>query len=812
MKLYGSTTCLAAVVAFGCLVSSAAEDSPEPDPFRWIMARDFEKGTEGYYLKGGSLATVTSDSFSGNSALSIPASFPGSVDVEKMGGIGKVEQVSFGVYVPEDWPLVECVLYVQEKDGLWWQSAPVPLVKKAPRSWNVAAFDIYADLHPVNHGAPLQRWFARDISRIGIRFQCKSRASGSILLDGLRIRRLPPERLEFVSVALDRRPPAVYKPFEADVRLSRDFFNPFDPEEIDVSCEITAPDGAALLQPCYYDQPYLRNRGPEGLDTFVPSGPGRFRLRFSPMAPGRYGLVFVARSGDDTVRSSPYGVDVPDKKWGFTPVRVASDKRSFETVSGEFFYPIGHNLRSPTDSRCTRVLGWDPLPDRGLSAYEHYFGRMRDAGENLAEVWMASWWLGIEWNRNWKGYHGLGWYNLEHAWMLDRVLDEAASNGLYVHLVIDNHGKYSSYCDQEWQYSPFNAGNGGFLHTPDHFFTDARAMELYRRKMRYILARWGAYSNIMGLELISELDLTGSRHGTYRMPYILDWHRSMADYIRKTDIHGHLLTTHFSGDFHVINPNVAGDACIDYVVVDAYRNGVSPFPHTARVSAENLVRYGKPFMVTEYGGAWNGTDELGLEADLHSGLWAFWMTPAAGTPLLWWFDFIERRDLYFHFTALEAFARGEDRRKAASPASYFFSVPGGLEAMFYGDDASGYGWIYDPAEMTYLPAADKRRLRTGVEVRLPAVMNGDFEIEFWDTCAGKVLGAAAVSASAGSGISFTLPDFRSDIALKYRRTAAGKPPAETETSGAETGVTPRPPSTAPQRGDPPPEETRRRRD
>ena len=103
-------------------------------------------------------------------------------------------------------------------------------------------------------------------------------------------------------------------------------------------------------------------------------------------------------------------------------------------------------------------------------------------------------------------------------------------------------------------------------------------------------------------------------------------------FIRTTDIHEHLLTTHFSGDFHVIDPKIARDDCIDYVVVDAYRNGVSPFPDTAWASAHNLITYKKPFMITEYGGAWNGTDEYGLEADLHAGLWSFCMTPAAGTP------------------------------------------------------------------------------------------------------------------------------------------------------------------------------------
>ncbi|HHN45917.1 MAG TPA: hypothetical protein ENN09_00610 [Planctomycetes bacterium] len=778
-----TTAYIFAASCFACGAAVSEETSGAAPPYSWVTVRDFETGTEGYEASSGVVAVTGENSFSGSFSLAVPAAFPGAVDVTKTGGIGDFEAVSFAVFIPDDWPKVECVFFVQEKDGLWWQSAPAAVRKPAPSAWSVLTFHIYRDMHPVNHSAPFQRYFARDIKLIGMRFLCRSPASGTILLDRIRARKLKPPPLAFDAIYC----PAsafIYTPLSAELRLSRDFFNPFDPDEIDVSCRIAAPSGGEISQPCYFDQDYRREKGPDGRDWHIPQGPGVFRMRFSPFERGRYTFRFTARSDGESVESKTFAVNVGERpaNASLPPVRIAADGMNFETFAGAPFYPVGHNVRSPTDPRCTMVLGWDPLPDRGFSAYEKYFSRMEQASENLAEIWMAAWWLGIEWNRRWKGYRGLGWYNLEHAWLLDRTLELAASRNLYVHLVVDNHGKYSSFCDPEWQYSPYNIANGGFLASPDLFFIDPRAFEFYKRKMRYIFARWGAFTNVMGVELISELDLTGSRHGSYKQPYVLEWHRRAVSFIRSVDAHRKLLTTHFSGDFHVIDPKIVMDDCIDYVVVDAYRGGVSPFPDLVRASAENLASYRKPFMITEYGGAWNGTCERGLEADLHSGLWAFWMTPAAGTPLLWWFDFIDRRDLYHHFTAFSRFIEGEDRRRAASYRSSYQQIGSGLDLMLYGDASSGWGWVYDRDEMTYLPPPDRRRLRENVALKIPSLSTGRYSIEIWDTYSGEMLERSTAAAPTGA-LSFTLPPFRTDVALKYRLAA----PPDDEPADADTG-------------------------
>ena len=260
------------------------------------------------------------------------------------------------------------------------------------------------------------------------------------------------------------------------------------------------------------------------------------------------------------------------------------------------------------------------------------------------EVWLASWWMGLEWTVAWKNYHGLGRYNLAHAWRLDRILAKARELGMHVQIVIDNHGKYSAWCDEEWAYSPYNARNrvsGGFLGRAEEFFSNERAKRLYRRKARYIFARWGYDPTVLGFELVSELDLIGSRRGFAGRRLGFDrpgaglrtdhiWHKEMTEYFRTVDSGGRLYTTHYSGDYSKVDPVMASLEGISYVVCDGYRGNDQPFAELALATSSNHERFGKPFMVTEYGGNWNGTSEAGLEADIHSGLWGSYMTSAAG--------------------------------------------------------------------------------------------------------------------------------------------------------------------------------------
>jgi hypothetical protein len=209
---------------------------------------------------------------------------------------------------------------------------------------------------------------------------------------------------------------------------------------------------------------------------------------------------------------------------------------------------------------------------------------------------------------------------------------------------------------------------------------------------------------------------------------------------------------------------------ISYVACDGYRSSGAPFSTLAAATAENHEQFKKPFMITEYGGNWNGTSEAGLEADIHSGIWGGYMTSAAGTPLLWWFEFIDRRDLYWHYDALAKFARGEDRRdpklKTRKP-----SVEGGpsgidLASMAYMSRRRGYAWVYAVKPMTRYPRSPS--VVDGARVRFAYVEDGPWAVEFWDTATGERFRSEILNAKNGTLV-VDLPEFKNDIAMKLRR-------------------------------------------
>ncbi|MHC4505082.1 MAG: hypothetical protein ACYTFI_17390, partial [Planctomycetota bacterium] len=232
----------------------------------------------------------------------------------------------------------------------------------------------------------------------------------------------------------------------------------------------------------------------------------------------------------------------------------------------------------------------------------------------------------------------------------------------------------------------------------------------------------------------------------------------------------HLYTTHWCTNYNNVDPVMARLSEISYVACDGYRSDDNPFVSLARATGRKLKEYGKPFIVTEYGGAWHGTSEAGLEADLHSGLWSSFMTCAGGTSLLWWFDFIDRRNLYWHFTALANFARGEDRRdpelKMQKPS--VGSASGGmtLSALAYMSSRRGYAWVYASEPMRRYPADPF--LIDGARVRFEGVSSGPWRVEFWDTATGERFGSELVRAKSGR-LYVNLPPFGNDLAMKLYR-------------------------------------------
>ena len=781
-------TMLPLICVFAALHAAAfaESDSPDVSSIRW----SFEQGIGGWRFIScsGDVCPLPTPSQPGNRALRVDAdlSTPAAMVRDVNLDTKRINRVRYRIFIPAGAPYaIKALFYLKDKDGLWFQTLKEEPLE--PGKWSEHVVDIGASsvqLQPRGHYRRWNCYLSHKMNQIGIKFFASESYVGPIYVDDIRCYKEEEtwEPMRILNFSVNSPSVKRFEKFEVTLEMNRAFRNPFDPAEADLTAFFTAPSGKVMVVPGFYYQDYMTALE-ETEEKLTPVNQSCWKIRFAPEEVGTHTFeidIKTARGSDHMRTARRSFVATPSDNPGF--VRISrQDHRYFEFDSGRLFYPIGHNFRSPNDERWAVMIRRPVNPDRGTYAYEDVFPKMQANGENFVEIWMCPSWVDIEWSHAWKDYQGLGDYNLANAWKLDRLLGMARSSGIYVHLVLDNHGKISTWCDPEWNTSPYNRANGGFLRAPEEFFTNARAMELYKRKLRYVIARWGWDTTIGGIELWSELDLVGSGQGFMRHPTQTTWHREMTDHLKAIDPWKHLLTTHYSTNYTRIDPAIVVLPNIDYIVVDAYRQDKdSRCISMLMIEAYNYCRqWAKPHMITEYGGTPFGHQNIAaLESDLHAGMWSAWMLPMAGTPLLWWFEYIDspiqpetKGPKYFHFKALRNFSDGEDRRdKDLNVGSITLTGDTAhLGKMCLQSRERAYCWIYDDSVMRLMKDESNSRACTGVMVQLGNLTPGKYDVEFWDTFKGVATGRITVESS-GSALVFKLPEFRRDIAVKVKAT------------------------------------------
>jgi hypothetical protein len=173
--------------------------------------------------------------------------------------------------------------------------------------------------------------------------------------------------------------------------------------------------------------------------------------------------------------------------------------------------------------------------------------------------------------------------------------------------------------------------------------------------------------------------------------------------------------------------------------------------------------------VTEYGGSPFGSAPGPLRADLHAGIWASYMTHTAGTPMLWWHQFIEADDLYWNFKALAAYHEGEDRRGGGFVLHkpVITESPSDLLVLSLQNPRKAYVWAYSARIAATFPAKGSEPVFEGSLLRLSGLQDGKYRVEVWDTYKG-VCAHQMVLTTQNSVLAIKLPKFKSDCALKVK--------------------------------------------
>ncbi len=555
--------------------------------------------------------------------------------------------------------------------------------------------------------------------------------------------------------------------------------NPFDPREVAVDAEIETPGGRQVAMPCFYHQEFFRTVSAAG-ETLLPQGRPEWRLRYSPTEPGEHVVRLRVQDRHGEGRWGPASFFAAESGHPGR-VRVSEkDPRFFEFQDGTPYFPVGHNIRSPFDVRMDTQFPWRFRHPEGSAAYHRYFRDMAAAGSNIVEIWAAAWSLGLEWSTTHRGYHGIGQYNLHHAWELDQVFRSAGEGGLQVNLVLNNHGRLSAFVDPEWDDNPFNVARGGYLSRPLEWFWDERAILEFKHQMRYFVARYAWNANLFAWELWSELDLTGSTHSD-RPHYdrrVVEWHRRIARHIREIDPYEPMITTHYSHDYRRQNPEITALPEMSLAAVDAYHNSNDPLEIARLVAATAQFNnpFAKPVMVTEFGGSPMAASLGHLRLEVHAGLWSSATTAVAGTPLFWWWQVIEEENFYPMYTAIARFMEGEDRRDPELlPAALRVLGADGrpvgasrLGGYLLASPRQSFGWLHAAAPMFSTLDPDAPPGFLGLNLRLGGEEGRIYRVEFWDTRRGRPVERPTDHRVRGGTFDVDIPPFARDIAFKVK--------------------------------------------
>ncbi|MDA0323372.1 MAG: DUF5060 domain-containing protein [Verrucomicrobia bacterium] len=701
---------------------------------------------------------------------------PTSTWVQSWADVGGLE---IDVAWPADAPApAQLMVHVQDWDFLWYQNLLPGTIQPGRERRFRADFSAESSAwQPLGHHAT---WHLRALvapREVGIHFVCKADYTGTGRVERVQVIGRDDNSVPTIrNVRSSSDSVACYEMFELTFDVPDRYANPFDTNEVWVTGEFEMPDGKTKRMDGFYARRFFRKVTSAG-ERISPQGAPYWSVRFAPLVAGTHTVRLRIRDRNGETTWGPATFEAtPAESPGF--VRVSSrDRRYLEFTDGTPYTPIGHNIRSPFDARTDERFPWMQRWPEGSAIYERFFRKMSTHGENMAEIWAAAWSLGLEWSDRHPWYHGLGQYNMQHAWEMDQVIAAAEENGIYLNVVILNHGRFSDYVDPEWDHNPYNVKIGGYLNTPQEFFASERARRDFLQLMRYMIARWGYSPNVFAWELWNELDLTGvqsiAKHANQNRPEVVDWHREVSSAVKKLDPYDHMITTHVSGDYSRQNKTLIEMPGIDLSAVDAYYMAKNPLQIVTLLmkTAEFNNPLGKPVLVTEFGGSHMAESLEHLDVSLHAGLWASTAIPVAGTPLFWWWLTIDEEHFYPKYLAVQNFMKDEDRRDPemilkTAQVLHGAAVSAGYSVLSLQSRHRAMGWLWNHVAYADLKPGGEPT-DTNLSIRFSDIEPGEYDLEFWDTLYGRVIGQTRVGSPNGV-LTAPIPPFTRDIAFKLR--------------------------------------------
>lgn len=342
-----------------------------------------------------------------------------------------------------------------------------------------------------------------------------------------------------------------------------------------------------------------------------------------------------------------------------------------------------------------------------------------------------------------------GYYNPLDCFMLDKIVEAAERNGIYLMLCVLTRDLYmhslSDPASSEYE----------------------RAIRDAKNFMRYAVGRWGYSTSVAAWEYFNEMDPGKPTDRFYE---------EVGAFLDEIDIYHHLQTT---STWHLSARDCRLDA-LDIGQAHHYlRPGESDFKdevgailEKARFLREHAPN--KPAWIGEFGLA---TDKWGLSefmkkdsngVHFHNALWASALAGPSGTAMFWWWEQLDIQDAYRHYRPLSTYL--SDVSFAGLQPTTAGISDDRLRALGYQGSDCAYLWLSN-REAAWWNIVVAERQPTQVDSAMLTVENltpGDYIVQWWDTRRGECFQTQEIGCEQNR-LRMKVPPVRSDIACKIRK-------------------------------------------
>lgn len=601
-------------------------------------------------------------------------------------------------------------------------------------------------------------------------------------------------------IRLERQQTPAWDFVEGSLRIYAGGADPYGYDELLVFAEIAFPidendkkPGDEEIPPRIVQVPCYYREGPSKAPA-----EGEFRFRFAPPFPGTYAVRISALSPGGLVRGEavPFQAGEPASR-GY--LRARPGERVFRFDNGDVAYPVGLNLAWPAKSG-------------DAEDYRARFRELARNGGNVARVWISSWGMPFE------GPHA-GEFPADTAEALDEIFLAAQAREIGLILVAENAHDLTANSKSH----PYFREAGGPLVAPAEFFRNTDAIKLFKRRLTYLAARFGAYRSLWSWELLNEADeawhalkieaddprvpvveadtARAARRAVLSWTTLLTQHLNAMDGVR----HPVMLSTALPPEYAWLDLQKLGDLSAiqehAYVPEAADARDDRDLDEGAlfeawATSARAAGRPHKPYFMGEFGyralhdlerqeagpeavaNDRNTRDREGLL--LHNASFAALATGMAAAPMNWWWDrHVERNNLWHMYKGPALFAEALGRLATREGPNNLREITNEAEA------AKGAGvrvlgragksglcvWIQD-RRSTWARLLEKNEAAPPevkkLEVRLPALPQRVYTVRWLDTWNGNVLKTEELKRDGGDSdkaVVLACPAFRRDLAV-----------------------------------------------